>query len=560
MGGQRPTEDSLTAGWDALRAGRWQEARRCFEAALASGESPEALEGLGWAAYCLDVDPLTFDAREQAFRLYRHQGDDQSAARVAAWLAADWLEFRGEEAVANGWLLRARRLLEAVEPGAGHGWLAVHEASMIVDDDPKEARRLAAQAVELGRRFGVLELEMVGLGLEGVSLVSEGELGEGMRRLDEATAAALSGEAEILPCVAWACCYLIAACEQVRDYDRAGEWCGRVSEFCERHDIALPLHVCKAKYAGVLTWQGRWDEAEAELHDAVDGLSAARPPLVGDAWVRLGELRRRQGRLNEAEELFARCEYKPLAVLGRAEIALARGNVADAAELADRYLRRFTDPRRVERCAGLELAVRARLELGECDRADAALHELRALAARAGTKPLQAAVLATQGRVEAARGDLDAARCSLEDALDLLGGTGAPYEIARVRLDLAGVLATLGRDSSARAAADAAMAAFRHLDASGEVARAEMLRSQLGRQRGTAVAQDGGAAGPLGQLSPREREVLVLVANGLTNRDIAGRLVVSEHTVHRHVTSILRKLGLPSRAAAATVAARHGLA
>ncbi|MGH2626629.1 MAG: hypothetical protein ACRDHY_08280 [Anaerolineales bacterium] len=247
MGGQRTTEDLLTAGWDALRAGRWQEAAGCFEAALASGESPEALEGLGWAAYCLDDDPLTFQAREHAFRLYRRRGDDQSAARVAAWLAADWLEFRGQEAVAKGWLHRARRLLDAVEPGPGHGWLAAHEASMIVDDDPKEARRLAAQAVELGRRFRVPELEMVGLGLEGVSLVSEGELGEGMRRLDEATAAALSGEAEILPCVAWACCYLIAACEQVRDYDRAGEWCGRVSEFCERHGIALPLHVCKAK-------------------------------------------------------------------------------------------------------------------------------------------------------------------------------------------------------------------------------------------------------------------------------------------------------------------------
>jgi LuxR family transcriptional regulator, maltose regulon positive regulatory protein len=558
MGGQRSTEDPLSAGWAALREGKWEKAGGLFEKALASGESPEALEGLGWAAYCLDDDPLTFDARERAFRLYRERGDDQSAARVAAWLAADWLEFRGEEAVANGWLRRARRLLDAAEPGPGHGWLAAHEASMIVDDEPQEARRLAVQAVELGRRFGVPELEMVGLGLEGVSLVSEGELAEGMQRLDEATAAALSGEAAILPCVAWACCYLIAACEQVRDYDRAGEWCGRVGEFCERHDIALPLHVCKAKYAGVLTWQGRWDEAEAELAQATAGLAAARPPLLGDAVVRLGELRRRQGRLDEADELFARCEYKPLAVLGRGEVALERGNPADASELADRYLRRFPDPRRIERCAGLELAVRAHIQLKALDRADTALTELSALAARAGTRPLEAAALAAHGKVAVARGDLDAARCSLEDALDLLGGTGAPYEIALLRVDLAGVLITLGRDSRACAEADAAFDTFRQLGASIEAARAKALRTHLQRRLGT--VNDDGKAGPLHELTPREREVLVLVAEGLTNRDIARRLVVSEHTVHRHVTSILRKLDLPTRAAAATVAARHGLA
>lgn len=169
MGGQRTTEDLLAVGWDALRAGEWQSARECFERSLSLGESPEAFEGLGWAAYCVDDDPLTFEARERAFRLYRQRGDDQAAARVAAWLAADWLEFRGEPAVANGWLHRAHRLLDATEPGPGHGWLAAHEASMIVDDDPPAARRLATEAVELGRRFGVRELEMVGLGLEGVA-------------------------------------------------------------------------------------------------------------------------------------------------------------------------------------------------------------------------------------------------------------------------------------------------------------------------------------------------------------------------------------------------------
>jgi hypothetical protein len=160
-------------------------ARLWFEEALAGGETPEALEGLGWAGYFLDDDSLTFDARERAYRLYRERGDRGSAARVAAWLAADCLEFRGESAVANGWLQRAHALVDDLEPGPDHGWLAVHEALIIIDEDPPTAGTLAAQAVRLGRRFGVPELEMVGLGLEGRALVSEGDLAAGMRCLDE---------------------------------------------------------------------------------------------------------------------------------------------------------------------------------------------------------------------------------------------------------------------------------------------------------------------------------------------------------------------------------------
>lgn len=549
--------DSQQAGWDALAAGDWLGARACFEDALAAHETAESLEGLGWAAYCLDDDPLTFHARERAFRLYRGQGEDAAAARVAAWLAADWLEFRGKPAVANGWLQRAHRLLDDVEVGPGHGWLAVHEASIIVEDDPVAARGLASQAVELGRRFGVPELEMVGLGLEGVALVSEGDLDTGMRRLDEAVAAALSGEAEILVCVAWACCYLIAACEQVRDYDRAGEWCERVTEFCEGYGIALPLSVCRAKYAGVLTWQGRWDEAEEELRAAADGLAASRPPLVGDALVRLAELRRRQGRHDEAEELFARCEGKPLALLGHAAIALDRGHASDAAELTERFLRSFPDRNRTERSTGLEIAVRAYAALGELGRARDALEQLGEIASRGRTRGLRAGVLVAQAAIASAGADHDAARRCLEDALDVLAASGAPFETARARLDLATTLAALGRPDPARREIVAARAALQALGARVEVARADAM---LGSLSVPGPAHEAAAIGPqLAQLSRRELEVLALVAEGVTNREIAGRLTLSEHTVHRHVTNILRKLGLRSRAAAASLATRLGL-
>jgi LuxR family maltose regulon positive regulatory protein len=544
----------LDAGWAALSRGEWERAKAVFEESLAECETPEAHEGMGAAAQMLNEDTLTFDARERAYRLYLQRGDKGSAARIAAWLAADCLMFRGQPAVANGWLERAHSLIDGLEPGIDHGWLAIHEGHMAValDEDTAKARRLAAHAVELGRAFGAPELEMLGLGLEGRALVSEGELEEGMRRLDEATTVALQGEASLLYCVAWACCYLISACERVRDYERAAQWCSRVGEFCGQHDIFL-LNICRAHYASVLSWQGRWDEAESQLSAAVEGLQASRPPMVGDALARLGELRRRQGRLADAEELFARSETHSLTLLGRAALAIDRGRPSEAAELADRYLRRFPDPSRIERGAGLEVSIVALAQLGEHASADVALGELREIAMRARTRPLLAAVCSSEGTLAAARGDHDTARRSFEDALDLLAESDARFEAARVRLDLAATLSAMGRHDQAKREIESAVADFRDLGADAELARGEAMFPKP--RRTTAVADT-----PLGALSERELEVLGLVSQGLTNHEIAQRLVLSEHTVNRHVANILRKLDLPSRAAAASLAGRYGVA
>ncbi|HXG76776.1 MAG TPA: LuxR C-terminal-related transcriptional regulator [Gaiellaceae bacterium] len=565
MQARREVADGLTpataldAGWAALSDGDWERARAAFEESLAEGETPQALEGLGWAAHMLDEDRVTLDVRERAYRLYLDGGDKGSAARIAAWLALDCLLFRGEPAVANGWLQRAHSLIDRLETGVDHGWLAIHEGhiAVVLGEDTAKARRLAARAVELGRKFNAPELEMLGLGLEGRALVSEGELEEGMRRLDEATTVALQGEARLLYCVAWACCYLISACERVRDFERAAQWCARVGEFCSQHDIFL-LNTCRAHYASVLSWQGRWDEAESQLRAAVEGLRASRPPMVGDALARLGELRRRQGRLAEAEELFARSETHSLSLLGRAALALDRDQPAEAAELADRYLRRFPDRGRIERGVGLEVAIRALARLGEYEHAAEALEELREIAARARTRPLAAAVYSAEGTLAAAHGDHDAARRSFEDALDLLVASDARFEAARVRVDLASALSASGRDDRARHEIEAALAGFQELGAQGESARAEAMLGKLRRAR--AALPPDVADTPLGELSGRELEVLSLVAEGLTNHAIARRLVLSEHTVNRHVANILRKLGLPSRAAAASLAGRHGLA
>jgi DNA-binding CsgD family transcriptional regulator len=279
--------------------------------------------------------------------------------------------------------------------------------------------------------------------------------------------------------------------------------------------------------------------------------------MVGDAIARLGELRRRQGRLAEAAELFARSETHTLSLLGRAALALDSDQPAEAAELADRYLRRFADRGRVERSLGLEVAIKARVRLGEREAAADALNELRDIAARTRTRPVLAAVSSAEGTLAAASDDQDAARRSFEDALDLLAACEAPFETGRVRLDLAATLEALGRRDQARREIEAAVASFRAIGAEAERARAQTILDQL---REPSVTRPAGAIdGPLGGLSRREVEVLDLVAQGLTNREIAARLVLSEHTVNRHVANILRKLGLSSRAAAASLAGRHGL-
>src|SRR6187431_1707892 len=142
-----PRETTSEDAWADLRAGRWSAARAAFERSLESAETPEAWEGLSWAAWWLDDAEIVFDARSTAYRLYRERGEAASAARMATWLASDELDFHGAASVASGWLGRARRLLEPLEPVPDHGWLAFHEGYVAhLAGDLAEARRLAGIA------------------------------------------------------------------------------------------------------------------------------------------------------------------------------------------------------------------------------------------------------------------------------------------------------------------------------------------------------------------------------------------------------------------------------
>jgi ATP/maltotriose-dependent transcriptional regulator MalT len=449
-------------------------------------------ESRSWAAWWEEDGAATIEAREQAYRDFKASGDRRGAARMALWLALDHLEFHAETAVAQGWFARCERILSDLEPSPEHGWFAAFMAAFAVDDgDCVAARRLGAEARELGRALDLTALEMMGLATEGLAMVEQGEVGPGMRCLDEASAAALGGEYEEDFPVCWTCCYLIYACERVRDYERAAQWCRKVDAYTERRGIRWVRHVCRAHYAAILTWHGDWDAAERELLDTWRALEATRPAWAAEATVRLADLRRRQGRWDEAERLFAASEPHLLAALGQGELALDRGRPHEAAGFAQRLLRQLPEANLAQRAGALELLVRARASRDD-------LEALRAIAATIGGEPLHAALRHCEGVVARAEGELAAGRAAFEDAAALYEACGAPFEAKRSRSELSP------------------------------------------------------------PLSGREIQVLRLVAEGMTDRQIAERLVLSHHTVHRHVANVYVKLGCSSRAAAVARATELG--
>ena len=548
-------------GREALARGAWEEAHGAFEAAVQLTRSPEALEGLGAACWWLDDGAGVFEAREEAYRLYRERGDRAAAARIALLLYWDYRAFRGDAAVSNGWLQRAERLLEGLDSTREYGWLRYRkaQAALFGDHDPAAARDHAVACHAIGRAQDWVDLEVGALALEGLAHVTEGDPTAGRLCLDEAMTAIVSGELTDLAIIGTASCHVIAACERTHDYDRAAQWCERLKEFSARWRIRPLFAVCRTLYAGICLSRGAWPEAEAELTSAASELAASHPAAVPEALARLGELRRRQGRFDEAAALFTDAASHPLAVLGRAALALDQDQPLEARELVERYLRRVPPRDCTGRIAALDLFVRAASALSDRAAAAATVEELRAIATKLATDPIRAMTASSSGVLALADADWNAARTAFEDAIDLFTRAGMPFEAAHARLNRVRALEGAGRRSDARGDARAAARIFETIGAVRDAGRAIELCGRLDSDPSGPDPAANRASGPgLDRLTARERDVLRLVSEGLSNHEIAKRLGLSEHTVHRHVSNILTKLDLPSRAAAAAAAARSG--
>jgi tetratricopeptide (TPR) repeat protein len=442
---EQRVQDRLAGGRAALAAGRWDRARELFEEALATGDRPDALEGLGWAGWWLDDETLTFSARERAFRLYRARGEAAAAGRVAAWIAADYREFRGQDAVGRGWLQRAHRLLEPLPETPDHGWLALTDAdfALNIDRDFEIAIDRARHACALGRRLGVVDLEAVGLGQEGLALVGRGDVEDGMRRLDEASAIATAEDMQLPLSAGWALCCVLSACAGIGDFTRAVQWCDAVRRFTERWGGRQLLGICRTTYGRILTTNGDWPAAETELLSAVADFERARPGMAPAGLYRLAELRTRQGRPDEARRLFERAG--PAGLVGLGELAQADGNAVEAAELAERALRRLPESSLLDRLPATELLARARAALGELNEADRLVGQLERACEVFTTPYFHGRTRLLRAQVAAAHGDNERARRSCEDAIDCFDDASARYDTARARAQLAHALRGLGR-------------------------------------------------------------------------------------------------------------------
>jgi len=545
-----------------ISLGDWSGAAVAARSAIAVAETAEAHELLGLAAWWLSDIETLFRSRERAWQLYVAANERRRAARVGVWLDWDYRAFRGEPAVAQGWLRRVRRLLADDTDCAEYGWLLMREADARMARDAAGAADAAAEAAALGRRHRDQDLEHVALSLEGLARVAAGSVREGMQQLDEATASVVAGEFVDRSAAGVTCCHLIMACELVRDFDRAGQWCTRVREYCRAWNHPPLFAVCRTQYAGVLMSSGSWVAAEAELNSAIDELTAMRPGWISLGTLQLADLRRRQGRLDEAAAMYEALAEAPAAWLGLAAIALERGTPSEALRYARRFLRQVPRGNHTARASALELIVcatavttastasdrRARPATEELFELQQLAHQVESLALRASAALASAMSVGSE--------DVDAATEAFEEAVSLFERAATPYDALRSRLLLALHLRDTGALEAATAEATAVARRGAELGAASIESRAKRLLADLSAPAHAPPKAANASAVPL---TAREREVLALVVEGLTNRQIAARLSLSPHTVHRHVSNLFTKLGLSSRAAAVAFGIRHGI-
>jgi DNA-binding CsgD family transcriptional regulator len=541
-----PADTALARGYGALAVGNWSEARGAFEEAVRTVESPEALDGLGRSLWWLHEGREAIVCRERAYSGFRRDGDLGRAARIALWLSREYSLVFGNNAAARGWLARAERLLRDVAPGVEQGWLdlARSEGSR----ESSEAAMYAESALNAALTASDPDLELRALAQLGFARVSGGEVDEGLAELDEAMAAATSGEPASLDTFADICCTLMLACEQAGDMERPQQWSAVLEDFVRKYDHVVLLAFCRTCCADVFAANGRVDAAEEELVAAIKELTDAgqRSRCVNPA-ARLAEIRVLQGRFDEAEELLVGFDGEPDATRAAVGLRLARGEPAPAAVILERRLDEVGRSS-VLAVPLLDQLVDARLAEGRLEDASVAADAIAATAGPSGRERIPATAAFARGRVAMARGDA-AAVSELQKAINHFTVLGLRLDAARCRLALARTLAS----ESPEIAIDTARQARNELEALGDSREAD-IAAALMRSLGAK-----GRAGPraTGLLTQREIEVLRLLREGLTNAEIAARLFISPKTAEHHVSRIFAKLGLSKRSEAAAYAVRH---
>lgn len=531
-------------GAAALRTGDWQGARSAFERALAEEETPEALDGMARALWWLTDVEGAVSYRARAFSGYRRRGDRAAAARIGWWLVREYATVLQNRPAANGWLARVRRLTEPEPAAVAQGWLALAEAQLATE--PARHRRHAEAAYALARQAADPDLEIYALGQRGLALITAGQVAAGITDLDEAMAAA--GEATRPETIGDTLCLVMAAAELVGDPDRFSQWNQALEVFMAEHRHVPLYGFCFTCCGEVAAGAGQWEQAERfytravrKLEQAGHGARCAHPVT------RLALLRIRQGRFTEAEGLLSAYRDLPEAVEPLAALLLARGRSAEASRLLQRRLAQLGHGA-LPAASLLSMLAQACAAGSDLGSARAAAARLAELADVSGLDWVRGLAALAAGRVAAAEPRTDDADGHFDRAMAAFEAAGRPLERAVTRRELARLWAQRRPELAAEQAREAYLS-FERLGARLEADETAALLRSLGVR---------GRTGPkrLGQLSQREREVLELVAEGLTNAEIAARLFISTRTAGNHVSNVLMKLGARSRTEAAAIVLR----
>lgn len=549
--------DVLEAGREAYERGAWESANRSLsEADRAEPLAAADLWRLALTAYLIGRHDEFLVALERAHHAFLDDDDPAAAARCAFWLGMNRAE-RGEMGPAAGWLGRASRLLDQHgQDCVERGYLLLPAGQQqIAAGEPAAAHRTAGDAAALGHRFGDADLVALAVHLQGHAALGDARVEEGLALLDEAMVGVAAGE--VTPLVAGLIyCSVIGACRRVYALRRAHEWTAALTDWCERQPGLVSYHgECRVYRSEIMQLRGDWEDALEEARHACALLeqSGNRKP-ASLARYQEGELHRLRGDHAEADAAYDEArrlgrEPQP----GLALLRVAQGDVDAAVAMTRRLLGEARDP--LARARILPAHIHVALAAGDLDGARAACEELEQTAARYGTSVLDTIVAQARGEVALADDDALTALAALRRAGRGWEELGAPYDGACVRVLLARACRELGDTETAVLELESARETFERLGARPDLDRIEGMAWFEPRSRGGAV--DAGRHGH--GLTPREREVLMLLATGRTNKAIAADLFISEKTVARHVSNIFAKLGLSSRAAATAFAYEHDL-
>lgn len=536
------TEDhGLEEAREAFAHRDWVTAREMF---LAAGElSTDDEADLASACWWLGLADENISANEEVHRRSLRDGAPARAAMAAVEIGFCEM-LRGSEDVGAGWLARARRLLDDLPEAPEWGYLLVIDAYGSMDSgDLDSAEEFATRVLELGDRHENATLQALGLFLRGSLAIRRGDVVMGLRLLDEAMLPVRAGDVQ----PEWAgnlYCSMMQLCYEFGDLPRAQTWTTLTEQWCRGYAPAVIFTgICRVHRVQLFQVQGEWDRAEEEARRAAADLVDLDVMVAAEAHYRLGEVCRLRGDLEAAES-----EYRSAQALGRdpapglALLHLCRGHARVAASALDAALAAAgTPPGRAPL-----LAARAEVALAGSEPRVAArcTDELGRIAEEHASPGWRAEARRWQGAVLVARGEHADAVPVLRGACGLWQRIGAPYEVARIRLDLAAALDALGDLDTAERERDEAAALLERLGARRDLDR---LRAHW---RGRRAA---------GELSVRELEVVVAIADGISNREAAGRLQISERTVARHLANVYHKTGVSSRTAAVAWARDRGL-